>query len=63
MGVCPPILYGMVLLTYSLTHASFRTLQAPSSLNPKLQASLLRVAMMVAREFQDDTKEKFYTEV
>lgn len=62
MEVCQPILIIRHGLTH-FTHASFRILQAPSSLNPKLQASLLRVAMMVARELQDNIKEKFYTEV
>lgn len=65
MEVCPlPILHHVVLLAF--THSSFlffRNLQTPSNPNPKLQASLLRVAIMVARELQNDLKEEFYTEV
>lgn len=41
----------------------YRHLQAPEIPNPRLQASLLRVAIMVARELQEDLKEELYTEV
>lgn len=40
-----------------------RYLQAPVNPNPRLQASLLRVAIMVARELEENLKEEFYTEV
>jgi hypothetical protein len=40
-----------------------RYLQHPENPNPRLQASLLRISIMVARELDEKFKEEFYAEV
>jgi len=46
-----------------LTSAWNRYLQFPEDQNPKLQVSLLRVALMVARGLPEALREEYFTEV